>query len=391
MAKNMYVLVVCLLAFVELPAVGSPTKKTGDLPLSQHFHSYFYSVEKEGTDAVCVHVHKTGYSLGKYSELFLPYKDECAKHKEILEDDDSVIVRIGERLAFLIPEYCKAEYDELHLKADAALYVLRGNDLPLEIKCPEPYRNAPLLIGFAKANSDKDSWYDRYLFCLERNRSLNLDTGKEDPLFFPYRSMCIPRTAYEQQGGVEPPAVAHWLTLWNVWEKQCKQEDEYLRLLALQPLNTIRRLGSGTNLVHYSSCSPYIGKTCAVATDGKGSARVPIAIAEISKVTGGVAMTIYDDRGRVRLYRFFSPKYAESRPGDQCYGFPGDGTMDFWCSRSIGEEYRAFSYLDEKVSAVPDDERLHKKLREIDEKFRRLFGFGGFGELTLEEIVKGLE
>lgn len=387
MAKNMYVLVVCLLAVVEWPAVGSPTS-TNDRPLAQHFRSCIYSIERDGADAIRVSVHRDGYSLGRYKALFLPDEDGVSKQPDKLEDADVVIVRIGERLAFYNEEYCNEKYAAHNPGAWSALYVLRGQDLPLDIKCPEPYRKAPILIGFAKEEPSKGSGYDRYLFCLERNRSLNLDTGKEDLLFFPYRSMCIPSRVYESHGA---SPWANWQTLWNVWEKQCKQEDEYLRLLALQPLNTIRRLGSGTNLVHYSSCSPYIGKTCAVATDGKGSARVPIAIAEISKVTGGVAMTIYDDRGRVRLYRYFSPKYAESRPGDECYGFPGDGTMDFWCSRSIGEEYRAFSYLDEKVSAVPDDERLHKKLREIDEKFRRLFGFGGSGELTLEEIVKGLE
>ena len=50
-----------------------------------------------------------------------------------------------------------------------------------------------------------------------------------------------------------------------------------------------------------------------------------------------------------------------------------------------------FTFREKTAAFVPDGPGLRKILAEVDEGFRRLFGFQGTGELTLDEIKKGLQ
>ena len=342
-----------------------------------------YGIEADGHDAIRVRVYRTGYSLGKFRSLWNPPQDGCPRNDRILESGDEVVVRKGERLGFHLAEHRIAG-------PAAALYVLSGKDIPQDVKCPEVYRTSPLIIGYAVEHCGMESGYGGYLICPERNRAYNLKTDGEELLYFPFRTTDIPPTSYAPMLAGAPERNDFSRLQEDAELVKNVYESEFCRLSAAKVIESVRTMNDGRQLVRFPSRAPFVIRTCGIIRDAEDGEKRLIAVAEVFE-SGVTGLARYDGKGRIRWYRFIYPKHGECRAGDRCHRFPGDGTVAFSCERFTGENYRAFAFKNQKVRPVADGVPLRKYLEEADENFRRAFGFIGSGELTIDQVKKGLE
>lgn len=393
MVSGPYKVLFCwfLSALAAVGSFGSPSGNSSPKLLAEHLGWRCYSIEADGggSDAVRVSVRDTAYSLGKYKGLFFPDDDGCPRCAEQLEAGTAVVVHVGERLAFYWAEYPNT-------KSLAALYVLRGGDLPVDVACPDEYRKAPLLLVFLNAvpwrlpGNERYFNYGRYIICPERNRCYDLDEGREELLFFPYRVADIPPSGYAPKIPSAPHREEFEGLLRSAEMCKVMHEADYPRLVSAPILDELRSLRDGCLLVRVAPRASYVTNCCAVVRKKVDVPREVVAVAEALE-NGLVTLCMYDERGRIRWNRGVFGGCGEIRASDRCSQFVGDGTVGFSCLRFAGEKYKAFEFRDQRAAAMADDASLRKTLLGVDENIRRLFGFEGGGELKIEQIRKGME
>ena len=345
-----------------------------------------YGIEVPDSESVCLRVHKTHYALDAYKELWTRKEEDDKTEHEFAEDGETVTVRVGQQFRFYT---VKAPIE--HGPGDA-IYVLRGKDLPPEVVVPQGYRTAPILIAFITVTYHGMGQFEyfKYLACPKRNRWLDLQTGREGLLYFPFRTTSVPRSGWE---GADPKVdyMGICTALLNVAEDYKNTfESEQIRLSGATPLSVVRELGPGTNLVSFSVRESSALRSCAVVRTDAMAEKSILACAEV-RLNGDAFVTRYDECGRVRWVWYGRPRTGEVRTSASCHRFPGDGTVEFSFIQLEGIGRFAYSFRGEKVVLLKDDECLRKTVAEVEEKFRSLFGFSGSGRLTPEEVKKGLE
>lgn len=346
-----------------------------------------YGIEVPDSESVRLRVHKTHYALDAYKELWTRNEEDDKTEHEFAEDGETVTVRVGQQFRFY-----KFKAPIEHGPGDA-IYVLRGKDLPPEVVVPQGYRTAPILIAFITVTYHGMGRFEyfKYLACPERNRCLDLQTGREGLIYFPFRTTRVPRAGWI---GADPEVDYRGICticLNKAEDYKNTFESELIRLSGATPLSVVRELGSGTNLVSFSVRTPDVARSCAVVrTDATAEKRI-LACAEV-RLNGDAFVARYDECDRVRWVWYGSPRTGEEDYAVvSCHRFPGDGTVEFSFIQLEGIGRFAYSFRGEKVVRLKDDEQLGKTVAEVEEKFRSLFGFSGSGRLTPEEVKKGLE
>lgn len=367
----------CLSVLMISVSSASPTR-FNDCPFVRLIACECYSVDHGGADAIRLRVHGGVCSLGKYTTLFAPGKDDIPLLANPLGDDEEVLIRVGECL--FIEEACFGP---------TAIYALCGADIPDEMNCPEAYRRAPLLVGYAKNVIVADKIIG-YLVCPGRNRVFRVDTGVEEVCFWPFRSTNIPQSGYAPSLPGAPTYTECWHALDDASYVMVESEADFPRLKEVKVLAKVRVLDDGKELVLLPARVPQVTNCCAVVRKTPDSQREVIAVAEVNRYCG-VVLRRYDENGRLRWEYSRNEETGTGRAFTHYRRFPGDGTVDFVCYVAPGGRREAFAFRDRKAATVPDDERLGKLLQVVDDKFRKLFGFEGAGALTVEQIKKGIE
>ena len=341
-----------------------------------------YSIELQGDDVVLVRVHRTAYSLGKYQALWRPNEDGCPRERAVLEDGVGVTIHLGERLGFH-KEHIPAA------GAYAAIYLLRGSDLPQNDEIPYEYRRSRVLIGVADEVVREKVGFVRYLASPMHGTWYDLQTGQMGRMYFPYRTAAIPDSgcAPIRQGAPEREEIASLLD--QAESFRIISELETLRLSDQSVLSHIRTLGAGTNLVSYAARAPFVSLSRALVLEGSEGGKTVLAAVEILD-DGSVFFYRFDENGRIRWVRSTSPSSGNRKSSYTCHRYPGDGSVEFSCKRFGDGGFYAFSFKGQVAAAIPDGPGLRKIVAGVDAGFRRLFQLQGTGELGFEEIRKGL-
>ena len=382
--NNMSRLIVIFLLAMGMGAVHADTSR---FTLVELLGFRFYGIEVHDSESVLLRVCKTHYALDAYKELWTRNKEDDEKEHEFAEDGETVTVRVGQQFRFYSLK------KPIEHGPGTALYVLRGEDLPQEIDVPPDYRKAPILIACIRVTYHGMGRFEyfKYLACPERNRWLDLQTGREGLMYFPFRTTRVPRAGWV---GADPKV--DYRGICEIWLDRAEAykntfESEQIRLSGATPLSVVRELGPGTNLVSFSVRESSVLRSCAVVRTDAMAEKSILACAEV-RSNGDTLVTRYDECGRVRWVWYGSPRTGEEDYAVvSCHRFPGDGTVEFSFIQLEGIGRFAYSFRGEKVVLLKDDERLRKTVAEVEEKFRSLFGFSGSGRLTPEEVKKGLE
>ena len=352
--------------------------------LSELVGCHCYSIVPKGDDAVDVCVHRTAYSLGRTKSLWYPNKDGCPREAEELEDGSTVTIRLGERLGFCATHLPAAG-------AASALYVLKGSDLPPDLKVPAPYREARLLIGFSDQGIvGRELFFFRYLANPSLNTWYDLQRDLEGRMFFPFNTTAIPDYGCAPAVPAAPRREQFGTRIRHAESCLLLAESEVERISRAGDLAVVRALGAGTNLVSYANRKPFVSLSRAIEVVGPDGRKSILGTAEIMQ-DDWVFLSRLDARGRIRWAWMSSPAARGYPSTRSVHRYPGDGTVEFSCGRHGDGDFEAFTFREKTAAFVPDGPGLRKILAEVDEGFRRLFGFQGTGELTLDEIKKGLQ
>lgn len=209
-------------------------------------------------------------------------------------------------------------------------------------------------------------------------------------MFFPFNTTAIPDYGCAPAVPAAPRREQFGTRIRHAESCLLLAESEVERISRAGDLAVVRALGAGTNLVSYANRKPFVSLSRAIEVVGPDGRKSILGTAEIMQ-DDWVFLSRLDARGRIRWAWMSSPAARGYPSTRSVHRYPGDGTVEFSCGRHGDGDFEAFTFREKTAAFVPDGPGLRKILAEVDEGFRRLFGFQGTGELTLDEIKKGLQ